>query len=641
MRRLLMLSTVFFLLAIFTQTGRADHKIATGGKALMMIVLPDKPEPVEKTAALELKEHLDLMTGASFKIISESDHRKNPQQAVFRLGLSPETRKMISEINPEKLGYDSIVIRTSGSDLLLNGHPKRGTLYAVYSFLEDLLGVHWWSDRERFIPNRPELTIPPQNIVYTPKLISREAHYRVGFDGVFAARLKQNNSSRTRMNGNRPVIAPEFGDNDHFIFYKGRGSILHSFFEILPPSVYFEKHPEWYSEINGARTAKHSQLCLTNVAMRKEFVKNALELLRADPTAKFISVTQNDWRRPCQCSECRAIDHENGDTCAGTMITFVNQVAEEIEKEFPEVFIETLAYQYTRQAPTKVRPRHNVVIRLCSIECGFLRPLEEDTRNASFVKDIRDWSKIADRLFIWNYVTTFHSYMIPHPNMRGLVPDLRFFVKNHAVGLFEQGDAFCLAGDFVRFRNWFLSRLMWNPNLDEKKLYDEFFHGYYGKEVGPLLQQYLKLIHDRAQKVDLNLKCFFTNVPEWLDLETYNQAVNIFNQAQAAATRLEKEYPDKYIGLTHKVKRERIPIDHIGLLYWQHWQKEAKKQKTTAAVPSDPVRAARELVEFWKELNVETWREFTTLHQFNQYCSSFIQNTNRQFEQWSETEKAK
>ncbi len=624
MRRILILTAAVLSIFFSAEKSQADHKISSNGQALMTIVLPDDPRPVEKTAAAELKEHLDLMTGAVFKIVSEKEYRHGPKLPAFRIGDSPEIRSLIPGLDPEKLGYDAIVIQSAGRDLVLSGHPKRGTLYAVYSFLEDVLGVHWWSDRERFIPNRPDLTAAEQKTVYAPKLISREAHYRVGFDGIFSARLKQNNSSRTRMNGNRSVIPPEFGDNDHFIFYKGRGSILHSFFEILPPSIYFEKHPEWYSMINGKRTADRSQLCLTNSEMRKEFVKNALELLRADPTAKFISITQNDWRNPCQCEKCKAVDHENGDTPSGSLITFVNQVAEAIEKEFPDVFIETLAYQYTRKAPSKVKPRDNVVIRLCSIECAFLRPLEDDPRNTSFVNDVRDWSKAADRLFIWNYVTTFSSYMIPHPNMRSLAADLRFFLKNNAVGLFEQGDAFCIAGDFVLFRNWYLSRLMWNPDLDEKKLFDEFFLGYYGQEVGSLLQKYLKLIHDRAWKTDINLRCYFTNVPLWMDLTTYNQAVRIFDQAEQTALRLEKEDPVRYVGLVHKVRRERIPIDHIGLLFWNHWQKEAALLKTKANVPADPVLAAKQLVQFWRELHVETWREFTTLHQFNQYCDRLI-----------------
>lgn len=602
--------------------------LASDSKPNAVIVLPDSPTLVEKTAGRELKAFLDEITGASFPTVSLSRF-SGKEQAIY-VGDSLKVRALLPDFDPDKLGYDGIVIESVGKDLVLVGHPKRGTLYAVYTFLEDQLGIRWWSASESSIPHKPTLKISSQKTWYTPRLISREAHYRIAFDGIFSARLKQNNSSRTRMNGNRTVIPPEYGDNDHFIFYKGRGSILHSFFEILPPDVYFEKHPEWYSEINGKRVWKKAQLCLTNKEMRKEFIKNARKLLREDPAAKFISITQNDWHNPCTCARCAAIDHENGDVHSGSLLDFVNWAAAELEPEFPDLFIETLAYQYTRKAPTKIRPRHNIVIRLCSIECSFLLPIEEDPRNAEFVTDVKQWSQQADRLFIWNYVTMFNSYMIPHPNMRGLVKDLRFFVNNHAVGLFEQGDAFCLAGDFVRLRNWVLSHLMWNPDLDENELYNEFMNGYYGKEVGSIFKEYLKLIHDRAVSTNIKLGCYMQDVIRWMDYPTFKKAMDLMDQAEETACRLEKSDPCAHAGLLAIVRRERIPMDHTALIYYYHFAREAQRRNEPYPGPADPVAAARKLIHLWNDLKVETWREFTTHDDFLKYQVDLVKNVEEQ-----------
>jgi len=84
----------------------------------------------------------------------------------------------------------------------------------------------------------------------------------------------------------------------------------------------------------------------------------------------MISISQNDWHGYCECEKCKTLDEQEG-THAGALIHFINAVAEEVEKEFPDILIETLAYQYTRVPPKHVRPRRNVVIRLCSIECAF------------------------------------------------------------------------------------------------------------------------------------------------------------------------------------------------------------------------------------------------------------------------------
>ena len=122
----------------------------------------------------------------------------------------------------------------------------------------------------------------------------------------------------------------------------------------------FEKHPEYYSLIDGKRQIGWSQLCLTNPEVVHIVTERVLEAIRRDPTAKLFSVSQNDWDGHCQCESCMAIEKRE-DSPAGTLIHFVNQVAEQVEKEFPNVWIETLAYQYTRKPPKTIRPRHNVV----------------------------------------------------------------------------------------------------------------------------------------------------------------------------------------------------------------------------------------------------------------------------------------
>ena len=53
---------------------------------------------------------------------------------------------------------------------------------------------------------------------------------------------------------------------------------------------------------------------------------------------------------------------------AASLLEFVNAIAEAIEKDHLNDFIDTLAYQYTRKPPQTIRPRRNVIVRLCSIE---------------------------------------------------------------------------------------------------------------------------------------------------------------------------------------------------------------------------------------------------------------------------------
>ncbi len=616
MKKILLLSCG--LIAASTLLFGANLRLAKDSEALADIVIDDNPTAVERTAASELKEHLDIACSANFKIVSHNKRDKN-KPAIF-VGDSTSSRKILNCQDFEKLEYDSIKIKNDGKNIALCGHPQRGSLYAVYTFLEDEVGVRWWSKNERFIPQKSSLEIGELDISYAPTFKLREALYKVAFDGVFAARLKQNGATLTRMNFDRPIISPEYGGCQNLILFKGRGSSFHSHYEIIPPKKYFKDHPEWFSLIKGKRKFNHSQLCLTNEEMAKEYIKNVKELLRNNPLATSIQVSQNDWRNPCECQKCKAIDDEN-DSHAGTNIYFANKVAEAIETEFPNVYIDTFAYQYTRKAPKKIKPRKNVLVRLCTIECSFSQPLENSTasQNKSFVSDMKDWAKLTKNLFVWDYVTNFRSFMSPHPNMRVLAPNLRFFGENSASGVFEQGDAFCSTGDFVLLRNWVISHLMWNPYADAEKLFDDFLFGYYGKEVGGIFKEYLNVIDDSAKKSGIFIGCFNENLHEWLDAETFNKASKLLDKATEIADKLESSNPKKFTGLQKKVRRERLSFDHITIVNYSAMKRNAQKRGVEILLPKNPQALLKKLIADWKELGTETWVEFSTPKDFENY----------------------
>ncbi len=605
-------------------------RLSENSKALAQIVLPDSSTKVEKTAATELKQHLDSVCNADFQIISHSKRDKN-KISIF-VGDSTSTREILACDNFATLGYDSIKMKTYNNSIALCGHPQRGSLYAVYSFLEDEIGIRWWSKDETFIPQKTTLEINQLNISYTPTFKLREALYKIAFDGVFASRLKQNGATLTRMNFDRPVISPEYGGCQNLVLFKGRGSSFHSHFEILPPKKYFKNHPQWYSLIDGKRVASGSQLCLTNDEMAQEYLKNIKELLRQNPLATSIQVSQNDWLNPCECDNCKKIDDENG-SHAGTNLYFANKIAEGIEKEFPNVFIDTFAYQYTRKAPKKIKPRKNVLVRLCTIECSFAQPLEDDNipQNKAFADDIKEWSKIAkSNLFVWDYVTNFRSFMSPHPNMNVLADNIKFFAKNSVAGVFEQGDAFCSAGDFVLLRNWVISHLMWNPNANVEKLFDEFLYGYYGKEVGSIFKQYLETIENGARKSNAFVGCFDENISAWLDTDTFNKAAELLDEASKIAEKLEKSNPEKFAGLMNKVRRERLSFDHIAIVKYRELKQMADREGKNINLPKNPQKALGNLIISWQELGVETWREFTTHKDFLNYQKNLLENINSQ-----------
>ena len=569
-----------FLFALLLQS--CGLNLVEDGKTEFTIVLPDAPQPVEQTAAKELKAYLDEMTQIDWVISSERDVPENAPQIL--IGHSSRAKKFFPEIDTDQIPYDGIELHLKGNKLLLTGHKQRGTLYAVNTFLEDILGVRWWSAEVQTVPAYKTFKLRPLNISYAPKLIYRFSYYRGSFEPLFATRMKCNAAN----------IAPEYGDHHRF-------RMGHTFYPLIPPEKYFADHPEWFSEIDGVRSHVMAQLCLTNDEMRKELTKNLIETLRKNPGATFYSVAQNDWFGYCTCEKCSKLAEEEG-AQSGPLIHFVNAVAEEVEKEFPDIYLATYAYQYTRKPPKHVKPRHNVVVQLCTIECSFVQPLS-GPQNSTFYDDMVGWSKLTDQLFAYDYLTNFWSYILLHPNHRVVAPNIRFFVDHGTIGLFEEADSRNNVGDFILMRNWIASKLMWDPTLDENKLMREFLEGYYGKQATPILLAYFDTLVDCAEKSGQYINCFHDNTDFWLDYETLCQATALFDEAMAVA----RKESDVFV---ERLRQDRLPLEHVWIKGYQKFKRIAEQKGTPFCGPPDLEEAVRNFIQKINDYKLVGYRDY-------------------------------
>ena len=599
---------VFFLLfvVLLPRAADADFYISKAGKALTPIVVPDNAGISEKYAAETLKKYLDDISGANFKIVSAS----NAKDAVpsIQIGDTPKALKHLSKFDSHKAPYDSIVIKTSDGALFLNGHRKRGAVYAVSEFLQRVLGVRQWSADRSFIPKNPDIALGNLDIFYAPRLISRRSSYlEPMLNPDFAAFMKD-----SRMSFKDSSVRNALSDVNAI------GG--HSFYRILPPKKYFSEHPEWYSYSakKKSRVSEHGQLCLTNPDMLEEFAKNTAELISKNPEAEYIHISQNDWHGYCECENCRKFESEHGGVQAATNIYFANRLAEKIEKTYPEIKVITFAYQYTRKAPKGIVPRRNVYVELCSIECDFAHPIEADTE-FGFAGDLRDWASVTDRLFVWNYATCFWNYLLPHPNMTNLASDIEFFKKNGAAGIYEQGDSQCNVGNFNRLRYWLIMRLLWDESPEQKKLEREFLYGFYGKQVGKIFEEYLDIINKCASETNYAQHCYFVDTLTWLDPESYDKCAGLMNEALKMAKSLESENPKKHAGLTENVEREKIGIDLVGVLYCTQLLELASKRGIKLKNLPDPQKTSLDIISRLKKFGTRTWRELATKKMFDAY----------------------
>ena len=516
---------------VIAEKGHSDYTIVIASDAL----------PSEKHGAEELQMFLEQISGARLPIATDRDPVNGP---MILVGQSEKLDTLGLRIDFASLGKEGFVIRTAPPHFVLAGGRPRGSLYAVYTFLEDHLGCRWFTQTVSRIPKRERIDLGPISDRQVPVFEWRDLNYSSGVDLDWDARNK--------INGNGNLGETRGGK----LKFKG---FSHTFYALMPPSEYFEEHPEYYSLINGERNYKRGQLCLTNPDVLRLLSKRVKEWLREDPDSDIISVTQKDgFGGACQCPDCAALDEKEGGP-SGTMLTFANKVADIVGEEFPNVSVQTNAYTYTRKPPKTIRGRPNVSVRVASgIQNCLVHPVESDNfvHTKKFRAELIEWSKIVKFIYVTEYITNFHHYLVPFPNFDALSRNIKFYADNKVRGMCMFGRTQTLGGEMGELRAYVLAKCLWNPRYDARKAMGEFLDGYYGLAAPPI-REYLEMLHKKVR--DDNTHAFlWTKVSvSYLAPEIIGRASELFDEAE----RLVAGDPD----LLNRVQVARLGIQYVKL----------------------------------------------------------------------------
>jgi hypothetical protein len=504
------------------------------------IVIPEDASPSEAYAAEEFQSHLARATGVRLEIARTTNR---PDRHVL-IGVSPAMRHSPVGFVVEDYGPEDLRIVARDNDIAIAGGRPRGTLYGVYTFLEDYLGVRFLTADDTYVPKANGWrVIGPVDRFYHPPLGFRWSYYgETSANPAFAARLRCNTVSD----------APKLGGKT------GVSLISHTFGSQIPSAKYGKEHPEYFALINGKRLApvandwEQTQPCLTNPDVLKIVTDAVLAELKANPNRENISVSQNDNDKYCRCPACAAIDEREGSPM-GSLLTFVNGVADEVARSYPNVKVGTLSYWYTRKPPKTIKPRPNVQIQLCSIECCVIHPINDPNcpKNREFCRDMDNWGRICRNISVWNYNTNFSNYLLPFPNLRVIEPNIRYFVAHQAKGIFMQAAGDARGAELCDLRNYVMAGLLWDPNRSERQLTDEFIDLHYGRAAGPI-RRFIELVHDRAEASGRHQNCFGKAADYGLDESIGRSGVEAFAEAvrladsDAVRARVEKASVSAY-----------------------------------------------------------------------------------------------
>lgn len=467
----------------------------------------------------------------------------------------PDKRPAIEIRINQRLASEEYTINVDRRGVVIEGGTDRGALYGCYGFLQDYVGIRWFTSSITRVPSLRTLSVPLGVRREKAAFEYREPYFTEAFARDWAV--------RNRINGQAMQLTDAEGGKVTY------GRFVHTFAEIVPPQTFFKDHPEYFSLVDGKRQSGYAQLCLTNPDVEKLAVQAVDRWVKDNPRATIFSVSQNDTYFNCQCADCKAIEVAESSP-SGPLLRFVNRVADQVAKAHPNVLIDTLAYQWSEKPPAKEKPHRNVRVRLAPIGACFSHPMTGCNKNAASLANLNAWSKITKQLYIWHYCTDFANYLQPLPDLDEIAGDVKAFRDRGVVGLFYEG-AYGPGGggEMAELKSYLLARLMWNPSLDAKAIIDEFIDGVYDA-AAPQIRAWLESTHAPARKSNAHATIYDPPTIGYLSDALLRDGEALFDEAERRVT-------NDPVAL-EQVQKARVALEYVVVM------------RTPA---SDPKRASR------------------------------------------------
>ena len=491
--------------------------LVKAGTSAYQIVLEPEASPSERHAAEELQQFFKACTGVTLPVAEVASE----SAPMIVLGCGPVAKRLGVDPADDALGEQGFVIRSVPPHLVIAGTAAAGTLYGVYDFLENQLGVRWYAPDATRTPAGKDLALPVLDKTVRPAFLWRHTSYAWPDSDAFF---------RVRQRDNDGAGGP---DNPQGTQYSFDGT-CHTYFNFISPDEFFEAHPEYFSEIDGVRRKSETQLCLSNPDVLDIVTERMLKRMADDPKARQHNFSIMDWFNGCQCERCRALNAQYGSE-GGAQYWFINQLAERTSKVYPNKLVSTLAYNYTLEPPKGLKLHPNVAVWLCHIfpSCD-VHPIPTCPVEATYKRLATEWAQTCSHLYIWHYAVNFVHYYCPFPNFGALASNLRFYHEHGVEGIYLQGmSAKGGGGEFSLLRPYYGMKLLWDPEQDPDALLRDFLTGYYGAASEPLFA-YIKLLQTKVDAENIHMHMYLNPAQGYLTDDVLQWAMELFDNAEAA-----------------------------------------------------------------------------------------------------------
>jgi hypothetical protein len=506
-----------FLLVGFTFLAclEAEDK-GTDLTQLRAILTGRPPAELERKAADILKASLKRFYGVEIPVNPEGMKPSKDVSNVVLVGKQAAVASgMVTEDELAKVKHDGYVIRAENGKVALAGYRDRGTVYAAYGLLERL-GYRFYAPGCESLPDPKNPVIPDFQTASKPFL-----GFRSG--GSWEHRESIGDVGDPRQGANPELFTEQSGSTlwiDHTAGY------------LVPRALYYEKNPEYFAlRWNGERIPKTTRdsyihLCLSNPDVQRISAERALKWMQLQPERRFFCITVGDGVDWCQCDQCKAMDVVPGNY-SDRLLKWVNGIAREVRKEFPDNILLTFGYCGTDTAPEKERPGENVWVLYCpywGVALSMVHPLTHPA-NTEARQFLEGWLKVAP-----NSVGIYDYNMYFSLSWDAMARKVKWYAEKGCRGIWHCGRPQCFSDLFT----YVISRLEWDPSQDPQRLKEEFVAAYYGP-AAPYVSQYLRLVETRLERGFTKGVHEFFMPPEFYSYEFMVASMLLFGRMRDAA----------------------------------------------------------------------------------------------------------
>ena len=290
---------------------------------------------------------------------------------------------------------------------------------------------------------------------------------------------------------------------------------------------------------------------------------------------KLISVSQYDtsWQYGgCECDSCQAMEKLYG-AASGNWVWLLNQVADYIKNDYPDMKVTTISYLYTNDAPTGIKARDNVVIQICSNDFCYAHPFGECGKSLRYdgIQTMSEryakWKAVSDHLLSYDYYRSNGDPRWIYPIQYQMYENTKWLRSQGIEGTYSY--MLSEKDNFGALNQYLAAKLMWNPDmtLDEyQALINEFCEGYYG---GTEMAELVKLYHEHSlsggECWGMTTKDKLAIMPSSIRIDTVAEAYTYDDSFIKKADALFEAAFAK----ADSTQYERIELEYLDYLYYK------------------------------------------------------------------------